>query len=82
MTIRPGNIRALREAVPLSQRQAANAAGFDQRYWSDLERGLRPAQPDHLTKVAVVLGVPERALTDAIAIEAGSGRVIFLVDIR
>jgi transcriptional regulator with XRE-family HTH domain len=53
----------IRRARGLSQAQLGHAAGFNQQYISDLERGLRPFDAAHVERLAAALHVDADALT-------------------
>jgi len=53
----------VRRARGLSQAQLGHDAGFDQRYISELELGRRPIDPDHVVRIAAILGVEPAALS-------------------
>lgn len=57
-------IKQLREAMPLTQEQAAQRAGFSSRQkWNDIENGRRMnLSIETLEKIASVLGVKARDL--------------------
>jgi transcriptional regulator with XRE-family HTH domain len=57
-------IKTLREAIPLTQEQAARRAGFSSRQkWNDIENGRRMnLSIETLEKIAGVLGVKARDL--------------------
>jgi transcriptional regulator with XRE-family HTH domain len=53
----------IRRARGYSQAQLGQAAGLGQRYISDLEHGQYPADPNHVLRLAAVLGVEPAALS-------------------
>jgi transcriptional regulator with XRE-family HTH domain len=58
------NLRRFRAEWGWSQAYLAQRAGdgFSQPYVSDLERGLRPYDPSHITRLAQALGLTEADL--------------------
>jgi len=58
-------IRALREALGLTQEQAARAACMDQSHWSNIESGRKNAGPAVCRRIADALGVPLAAISSA-----------------
>lgn len=60
------NIRRAREAVGLSQRQAALAAGIEPIEWSRFEAGHRLPRLGRLARIAEALGVTIAALTHGV----------------
>lgn len=56
------NLRPIRERRALSQAELARKTGVAQRSLSELERGLRSAQPSTLRKLARALKVDPAAL--------------------
>jgi len=53
----------IRRALNLTQVEIANAAGLAQQYVSELERGLQPSDPNHVLRLAAVLGVEPEVLS-------------------
>jgi transcriptional regulator with XRE-family HTH domain len=57
------HLARIRFNLGLSQRQLAERVGFSQQYISMLERGLVPSDPNHVLRLAGVLGVDPETLT-------------------
>lgn len=55
-------IRAIREGSRITLRSLAHQIGVDPAHLSRVERGLKPATPKLLARIAVALGVPVQAL--------------------
>ena len=53
----------IRWARGMSQATLGQRAGLPQTYVSALERGLHPSSPDHVLRLASVLGVEAEALS-------------------
>jgi transcriptional regulator with XRE-family HTH domain len=56
------NLRTLRLHRRLSQAKLGQLAGLKQDYISELERGMRPSQWEHVQQLARALRVPTRLL--------------------
>jgi len=52
----------LRQALGLSQNQAAQRSGVSQSYLSEIERGVKVAGPATILKLAAGIGVPLAAI--------------------
>jgi transcriptional regulator with XRE-family HTH domain len=57
------HLARIRFNLGLSQAELGTRAGFSQQYVSMLERGLIPSDPNHVLRLAAVLGVDAEALT-------------------
>jgi len=51
------NMRALREAIGLSQEKLADIAGLHRTYIGSIERGERNLSIDNIEKISLALGV-------------------------
>ena len=70
------NLRTIRLARRMTQGFLATTTDLDQVYISALERGLRPSDQSHVTRIAKALGVtPRILLADAGVVVAPDGTV-------
>jgi len=58
-------IKALREALELSQQAAADEAGITQEHWCNIELGNRNPSIESLPGIARTLGVSQGDLLDS-----------------
>lgn len=56
------NLRHERRAADVTQEQLAARTGLSRSYLSNLERGLRPVEGNHVTLIADALGVSTNVL--------------------
>jgi transcriptional regulator with XRE-family HTH domain len=66
----PVRLRAMREALGISQSELARRMGLDQSLVSRAERGLIATWPKFRRQAATALGLPEAALFDG-PVESG-----------
>ena len=60
-------VRAIREALGISQASLARRASITESHLSQLERGINGASPQVTRRLATELGVPYEAVTQSVA---------------